>query len=243
MTFLVTFEIYNFNFALLRTYRVKRLLNKTDGQQHVPARLLGYDYLVRLEQPDTGNTMKYEDFVSLLTTGQFTEKEFLEYDQYEIDRRSEHPVAGGGFADIFHSALNNNNQVAIKTWKRPSPGSLCFKYREMIEAAYNWSQIRHENINVLLGFTTFQNTIGLVSYWASNGIIQQYIHNRPSVDLMEDGTAKLIDFETSVLEQNAWVFKSPDDSPRYAMRWAAPEIFQDEPVKTRASDVYGLAMV
>ncbi|GAB1524251.1 hypothetical protein RhiTH_007404 [Rhizoctonia solani] len=59
---------------------------------------------------------------------------------------------------------------------------------------------------------------------------------------MEDGTAKLIDFETSVLEQNAWVFKSPDDSPRYAMRWAAPEIFQDEPVKTRASDVYGLAM-
>ncbi|CAE6421619.1 unnamed protein product, partial [Rhizoctonia solani] len=151
--------------------------------------------------------MKYEDFVSLLTTGQFTEKEFLEYDQYEsellsharkfltdacrikdltsqilVDRRSEHPVAGGGFADIFHSALNNNNQVAIKTWKRPSPRSLCFKYREMIEAAYNWSQIRHENINVLLGFTTFQNTIGLVSYWASNGIIQQYIHNRPSVD-------------------------------------------------------------
>ncbi|KAF8671493.1 Protein tyrosine kinase [Rhizoctonia solani] len=63
-----------------------------------------------------------------------------------------------------------------------------------------------------------------------------------NVVVMEDGTAKLIDLETSVSEQSAWSFETRGHSLRASIRWVAPEIFQDEPVTTRASDVYGLAM-
>ncbi|QRW21096.1 Tyrosine kinase specific for activated [Rhizoctonia solani] len=244
--------------------------------------------------------MKYEDFVSLLTTGRFTEEEAPEYcedanegellshtrrflteacgikdltNQITSDDISLQPSTGGGFADIYRSALNNGNQVAIRTQYRKSSESSHFRYRETIKNAYNWSQMRHRNINELLGFTIFRNAIGLVSYYASNGGIPQYIYKRPSADrmnlciqisqgvsymhsigmlhgdikganvvVMEDGTAKLIDLETSVSEQSAWSFETRGHSLRASIRWVAPEIFQDEPVTTRASDVYGLAM-
>ncbi|CAE6488878.1 unnamed protein product [Rhizoctonia solani] len=244
--------------------------------------------------------MKYEDFVSLLTTGRFTEEEAPEYcedanegellshtrrflteacgikdltNQITSDGIFLKPFARGGFTDIYRSALNNGNQVAIKLRRRRSSGSPYFEYRETIKDAYNWSQIRHRNINELLGFTIFLNAIGLVSYYASNGTIPQYIHNRPSTDrmnlciqisqgvsymhsigmvhgdikganvvVMEDGAAKLIDFETCVFERSPWNFEPRDHATLFSARWTAPELIGEGRERTRAFDVYGLAM-
>lgn len=52
----------------------------------------------------------------------------------------------------------------------------------MARELYNWSKARHENIQELLGIVIFQERLGMVSLWMSNGNLQQYIEKNPDVD-------------------------------------------------------------
>ncbi|CAE6489514.1 unnamed protein product, partial [Rhizoctonia solani] len=95
-----------------------------------------------------------------------------------------------------------------------------------------------------------------VSYLHQVGIVHGDIKGF-NVLVMEDGNAKLIDFDDAVLEDHSSGFTIKEGVPGISIRWAAPELLMDlegdsdddqeddlnNPVKkTRASDVYALGM-
>lgn len=44
---------------------------------------------------------------------------------------------------------------------------------------YMWSQLRHPNVQELLGIIVFQDGLGMVSPWMEQGNLQQYIEAHP----------------------------------------------------------------
>lgn len=47
---------------------------------------------------------------------------------------------------------------------------------------YNWSKMKHENVQQLLGIIMFEGRLGMVSLWMENGDLEQYIQRNPRVD-------------------------------------------------------------
>lgn len=46
---------------------------------------------------------------------------------------------------------------------------------------YVWSQLRHVNVQELLGIIIFQDGLGMISPWMEQGNLQQYIEIHPEV--------------------------------------------------------------
>lgn len=46
---------------------------------------------------------------------------------------------------------------------------------------YAWSQLRHDNVQELLGIIMFQDSLGMVSPWMERGNLQHYIETNPGV--------------------------------------------------------------
>lgn len=44
------------------------------------------------------------------------------------------------------------------------------------------SKVQHENIEELLGVVMFDDQIGTVSSWMSNGTVDEYVKGHPNVD-------------------------------------------------------------
>lgn len=95
---------------------------------------------------------------------------------------STHPMACSGFADIYRADLYNGARVAIKVHSGRGADEDWAGEKYAWRGVYNWSKLRHPNIHELLGLTLFHNRIGVVSAWANNGNVMNYLERVPDAD-------------------------------------------------------------
>ncbi|KAF8759904.1 hypothetical protein RHS01_01656 [Rhizoctonia solani] len=118
-------------------------------------------------------------------------------------------------------------------------------------------QVKHENIQELLGVTMFQGRLGVVSPWMPYSGLQEYIQKSPDVDryglanilVSTDGTLKISNFNYSILAESATVISHTANLGGGSLRWMAPELLPsaDDDLervvkRTKQSDVYALGM-
>ncbi|QRV82259.1 Serine/threonine-protein kinase [Ceratobasidium sp. AG-Ba] len=102
----------------------------------------------------------------------------------EMSKCGPHPVAGGGFADVYQGSLQDGRKVAIKRPRLFVQNDQAGK--EMIKLAaremYTASKLIHPNVIRVTGLVLFHNSLAIISPWMENGIITQYLTNNPEVD-------------------------------------------------------------
>ncbi|KDN35716.1 hypothetical protein RSAG8_11339, partial [Rhizoctonia solani AG-8 WAC10335] len=91
-------------------------------------------------------------------------------------------VAQGGFGDIWQGQLQDGMHVAVKVLRFALIDSGSKALKRMMREVYAWSKLDHENIHKLLGVTTHQGQLGMVSEWMTNGNLRDYLGRNPSVD-------------------------------------------------------------
>ncbi|CAE6443822.1 unnamed protein product [Rhizoctonia solani] len=92
------------------------------------------------------------------------------------------PIAGGGLGDIFRGQLVDGTLVAIKTI-RAYEGHSRGKYnKRAAKEIYTWSKCNHPNVVKLLGLAVFRDSLAMISPWAANGNLQQYLLKHQSAD-------------------------------------------------------------
>ncbi|KAJ3872329.1 kinase-like domain-containing protein, partial [Lentinula edodes] len=95
----------------------------------------------------------------------------------EIEREGQNSVSGGGFADIWRGAVNNQS-VCLKVLRlviEPDAEQFC-------NEALLWRQLKHPNILPLLGVNEeiFAPSFCLVSPWMANKDIITYLKANPT---------------------------------------------------------------
>ncbi|KAG8733278.1 hypothetical protein FRC11_007454 [Ceratobasidium sp. 423] len=186
------------------------------------------------------------------------------------------PIRQGGSADIFRARIDNIGHVAVKFYRQNelSGPSDFDAARDVLSRAYRWKNCgHHRNIHELLGLTMFQDGIGLVLSWASNGNVREYLRITPNADRLHlcvqicEGVSYLHrvgmvhgDIKgANVLVTEDGTAKLTDfdyarlggnslialtEDSGFTPRWGAPELLQDVPPKLAyASDVYSLGMI
>ncbi|KAK7019396.1 hypothetical protein VNI00_018085 [Paramarasmius palmivorus] len=116
-----------------------------------------------------------------------------------VTKLGEHPVAGGGFGDIWKGHLGSGQLVCLKVVKVYLMSDLKRSMKEYLREAIIWRQLRHPNVLPCLGLYYLDDTqqrVCLVSPWMDNGNLVEYIraHPRESVNhvqLMHDITSGL----------------------------------------------------
>jgi len=103
-----------------------------------------------------------------------------------VEKFGEHPISGGGFADIFMGSYGGN-PVALKVLRVFVTDETREKvHRETIQEALLWKQLVHPYILPFLGVThAFAPRLTLVSPWMPNGNILGYMENHPVTDRLE----------------------------------------------------------
>ncbi|GAB1519814.1 hypothetical protein RhiTH_002884 [Rhizoctonia solani] len=96
---------------------------------------------------------------------------------------SDGPACAGGFGDVWKGRLIGGVEVAVKTWQfsfmaREDPKQL----KHVMQEVCSRFQVKHENIQELLGVTMFQGRLGVVSPWMPYSGLQEYIQKSPDVD-------------------------------------------------------------
>ncbi|KAK1227756.1 Homeobox protein tos8 [Marasmius sp. AFHP31] len=100
-----------------------------------------------------------------------------------IVKEGSHPVAGGGFADIWKGHIEDGNLVCLKVL-RIYTGS--FDEKKLMAQVGNevliWRQLRHPNIHHFLGVVNelFQPSYCIISPWMSNGDVMSYCRRHNS---------------------------------------------------------------
>ncbi|KAJ3862367.1 hypothetical protein EV359DRAFT_10643, partial [Lentinula novae-zelandiae] len=97
----------------------------------------------------------------------------------EIEREGQNPVGGGGFADIWRGAVNNQS-VCLKVLRlviEPDEEVRQRIRRQFCNEALLWRQLKHPNILPLLGVNEeiFSPSFCLVSPWMANKDIITYL--------------------------------------------------------------------
>ncbi|KAE9384733.1 kinase-like protein, partial [Gymnopus androsaceus JB14] len=109
-----------------------------------------------------------------------------------VKPHGQHPVAGGGFADIWHGKLEDlERPVCLKVLRliiEPDKEIRQKIRKQFCNEALLWRQLKHPNILPLLGVNTdlFSPSFCLISPWMENGNIISYLkqntaHNRYKV--------------------------------------------------------------
>ncbi|KAJ3930576.1 MAG: kinase-like domain-containing protein, partial [Lentinula lateritia] len=102
----------------------------------------------------------------------------------EIEREGQNPVGGGGFADIWRGAVNNQS-VCLKVLRlviEPDEEVRQRIRRQFCNEALLWRQLKHPNILPLLGVNEeiFSPSFCLVSPWMANKDIITYLKANPT---------------------------------------------------------------
>ncbi|KAG8779062.1 hypothetical protein FRC12_024663 [Ceratobasidium sp. 428] len=104
--------------------------------------------------------------------------------ELDIDRCGDHPIAGGGFGDIYQGMLIGGMEVAIKCprlfVKNDPQGNKMLK--DIAREIYASSKLKHPNVLELIGLSTFRGHISIVTPWMENGTLFEYVTNNPEVD-------------------------------------------------------------
>ncbi|KAJ8080989.1 Homeobox protein tos8 [Marasmius tenuissimus] len=100
-----------------------------------------------------------------------------------IVKEGSHPVAGGGFADIWKGRIANDNLVCLKVL-RIYTGS--FDEKKLMTQLGNevliWRQLRHSHIHQFLGVVNdlFRPSYCIISPWMANGDVMSYCQQHNS---------------------------------------------------------------
>ncbi|CAE6497516.1 unnamed protein product [Rhizoctonia solani] len=98
---------------------------------------------------------------------------------------SPHPMAHGGFGDIWSASHIDGRRIAIKTL-RLHGGLAAFDQhklqRRVIKELSVWRKLEHPNVLKLLGICTLGGEIGMVSEWMPNENVIQYTRKHKEVE-------------------------------------------------------------
>ncbi|KIK65090.1 hypothetical protein GYMLUDRAFT_114413, partial [Collybiopsis luxurians FD-317 M1] len=101
----------------------------------------------------------------------------------DIRKDGHHPVAGGGFADIWHGTLKDQ-AVCLKVLRlivEPDEEVRKNIRRQFYNEALIWRQLNHPNILPLLGVNVdlFRPSFCLISPWMNNKDIISFLKQHP----------------------------------------------------------------
>jgi len=138
--------------------------------------------IISATAPSPADKVVYHSWIRKIVrhTGALPSSFFLE----EVMRSSDHPVAGGGFADIYIGSYGGI-RVALKVLRIYGTQN---QRREAVKAvaheAIFWKNLDHPHILPFLGISNdaFVPHLCLVSPWMSHGNIMDYIEAHPEVD-------------------------------------------------------------
>ncbi|KAF9259561.1 kinase-like protein [Marasmius fiardii PR-910] len=107
----------------------------------------------------------------------------------DITRSGDHPLTGGGFADIYKGQAGNLN-VCLKVLRVHTAETERKKQKiiaDFCQEALIWTQLRHPNVLSLLGVNTvlFSSGFCLVSPWMANGDIVSFLKEHPDHDKLQ----------------------------------------------------------
>ncbi|KAF8595134.1 kinase-like protein [Ceratobasidium sp. AG-I] len=181
------------------------------------------------------------------------------------------PVAHGGLADIYRATLADGSTAAVKLL-RQRPRSDNKELKRTARELHTWSKLDHQNILVLLGVAELRGKLCMVSPWMEYGDVVSALQQRPDLDryilcaqlvdaviylhsvdtvhgdikgvnvlLDESGQVKLTDFGLAIMHEQYMQFSETDPGGG-TTRWMAPELFTEEGVRCRETDVYAMGM-
>ncbi|CAE6533876.1 unnamed protein product [Rhizoctonia solani] len=140
----------------------------------------------------------------------------------------ESPKYSGALSDVYQARLFNGKLVAVKclralTNSESKPEKV---FKRTAREIYAWSIATHPNILELEGLAVFRDKLAMDNVVVSN-----------------EGMAKITDFGCATMRRDFPVAFTATESLSYSVRWAAPELFLDEGIKTNyETDVYALGM-
>ncbi|TDL15149.1 kinase-like protein [Rickenella mellea] len=128
----------------------------------------------------------------------------------EIERFGDHPMTGGGFADIWKGTLMNCPVAlkALRVFNNDSSKKKEMVLKDFAHEAVIWRQLRHKNIlpfyGIFKGNPTFDR-LCLVSPWMNAGNVVSFLKRFPDSDRISllgdvvDGLRYLHEFEPTVV--------------------------------------------
>jgi len=179
-----------------------------------------------------------------------------------------HAVATGGLSDVYCATRSDGTQLAIKCLRKHDPKHVKRTAREL----NTWSKLKHQNILELAGLAVFQGHLAMVSPWMEYGSVSSMVKNWQGVDrynlcwqlalaveyvhrenvvhgdikgdnLLVDrkGVVKLTDFGLAIMQDEVLQFSQTDPGGGTA-RWMAPELYGENPQRSRETDMYATGM-
>ncbi|QRV77172.1 Tyrosine kinase specific for activated [Ceratobasidium sp. AG-Ba] len=164
--------------------------------------------------------------------------------------------------------LTDSTQVAVKCLRQHDPKHVKRTARELSI----WSKLRHRNVLELQGLVVFQGCLAMVSPWMAYGSVnsvlkkwpntkrfplclqlahaieflhaEQVIHGDIKGDNLvmdKDGILKLTDFGLAIMNEAVLQFSHTDPGGG-TNRWMAPELYGEDPQRSREADVYAMGM-
>ncbi|QRW02585.1 Tyrosine kinase specific for activated [Ceratobasidium sp. AG-Ba] len=148
--------------------------------------------------------------------------------------------------------LTDSTQVAVKCLRQHDPKHIKRTARELSI----WSKLAHGNILELQGLAVFQGCLAMVSPWMAYGSCLQLAHaveflhgeNVVHGDIKGDnlvmdnnGVIKLMDFGLAIMSEAVFQFSQTDPGGGTG-RWMAPELYGDDPQRSKETDIYAMGM-
>uniref|UniRef100_A0A0W0ETT3 Protein kinase domain-containing protein n=1 Tax=Moniliophthora roreri TaxID=221103 RepID=A0A0W0ETT3_MONRR len=160
-----------------------------------------------------------------------------------ITREGNHPLYGGGFADVFKGSIEDRPVClkVLRTYVKADQRKRDKMFVDFCQEALLCIQLNHPNVLPLLGinFDLFVPGLCLVSPWMVNGNIISYLEHNPDHDKLKcifeiaSGLAYLHNLDPMVTHNDikGWMTAGKDKSPRdiYAYACTVLEIITGKP--------------
>ncbi|KAG6811112.1 hypothetical protein H0H92_008959 [Tricholoma furcatifolium] len=98
-----------------------------------------------------------------------------------LDQVNERAEAGGAYGDI-HRAVYQGRVVclkSIKVWTTTKPERIV---KMIAREAILWGQLKHSNLLPFYGLYMYNDRLALISPWASNGTVVDFLFKRPKAN-------------------------------------------------------------